>query len=278
MSGRLDGKVAFITGAARGQGRSHAVRFAEEGANIIGVDICEQIPSVGYPLGTLAELQETVRLVEKSGRRMVAAKADVRDRATLEAALNLGAGEFGRLDFVIANAGIMPVYGEHSNETAAWQACLDVMLTGVMNTVELTYPRLVDQGHGGSIAITGSMAAVKPMMRTSQAHSLGLLSYSAAKAAVVNLARNYASVLAYHHIRVNVVQPAGVDTPMIRNEMVEEYKRTANPEDGKCLVTAIPIIKLDPLDVSNMMVWLCSEESRYFTGNAMRLDAGADLR
>ena len=278
MSGRLNGKVAFITGAARGQGRSHAVRFAEEGASIIGVDICEQIASVGYPMGTLAELQETVQLVEKTGQRMVAAKGDVRDRASLEAILDRGIEEFGRLDFVLANAGVMPVYGEHSDEMAAWQACLDVMLTGVMNTIELTYPRLVDQGQGGSIAITGSMAGVKPMMRTSQAHSLGLLSYSAAKAALVNLARNYASILAYHHIRVNVVQPAGVETPMIRNQMVEEYQKTANPEDGKCLVTAIPIIKLDPLDVSNMMVWLCSDESRYFTGNAIRLDAGADLR
>jgi SDR family mycofactocin-dependent oxidoreductase len=278
MSGRLSGKVAFITGAARGQGRSHAVRFAEEGADIIGIDVCEPNPSVGYPMATPADLHETVKLVEKTGQRMVVGQADVRDRASLETVLVQGTGEFGRLDFVIANAGVMPVYGELANEMAAWQTCLDVMLTGVMNTVELTYPRLVDQGEGGSIAITGSMAGVKPMMRTSQAHTLGLLAYSAAKAALVNLARNYASFLAYHHIRVNVVQPAGVETPMIRNQMVDEYHKIANPEDGKCLVTAIPIIKLDPVDVSNMMVWLCSDESRYFTGHAIRIDAGADLR
>lgn len=138
VGSRLEGKVAFITGAARGQGRSHAVRFAEEGADIIGVDICGDIPNTGYPLGTREDLDATVALVEKLGRRMISGVGDVRDRASLARVLDEGISQLGRLDFVLANAGIMPTHGEHANEMRAWQDSLDVLLTGVMNTVELT--------------------------------------------------------------------------------------------------------------------------------------------
>jgi len=278
MPGRVAGKVAFITGAARGQGRAHAVRLAEEGADIVGIDICEQMPNVDYPLATAADLKRTVELVEAADRRMIAVKADVRDADAVQAAVDTGLREFGRLDFVIANAGIMPVFGEKSRARQAWNDCLDVLLTGVLNTVEATLPVLRDQGDGGSIVITSSMAAVKPMMWTEDAHTLGLLGYSAAKAALINLARNYASILAPYRIRVNTLHPTGVDTDMVNNDMCRTRFQDANPEDLRALVNAIPVNRIEPIDVANVVLWLCSDESRYFTGNPVRVDAGASLR
>ena len=279
MAGRLEGKVAFITGVARGQGRAHAIRLAEEGADIIGIDICHDIASVGYPLATRADLDETVQLVEKLDRRIVVGEADVRDREAMKGVLDSGMAELGRLDFVIANAGIMPTFGEASQTVQAWQDALDVLLTGPMHTVELTYPRLIEQGEGGSIVITSSMAGLdRPMMRTEDFHTLGLLAYSASKAGLVNLARNYASFLASHHIRVNTVHPGAVNTPMINNQMMADRFASLHPEDGLALVPAIPVQAAEPADIANAMVWLCSEESRYFTGNAVRIDAGANLR
>ena len=278
MSGRVEGKVAFITGAARGQGRAHALRLAEEGADIIGVDICEQLPNVEYPMATEADLKQTVAEVERLDRRMIAVRADVRDADSLRTALEAGLAEFGRLDFVIANAGIMPIWGERAQTMAAWHDCLDVLLTGVLNTVELTYPILRDRGEGGSIVITSSMAALAPMMWTEDAHTLGLLGYSAAKLALVSLARNYASILATHSIRVNTIHPGGVDTPMINNEMSRNRFEIADEQDKRALVTAMPVTRVEPLDVANTVLWLCSDESRYFTGNIVRIDAGANLR
>ena len=274
----LEGRVAFITGIARGQGRSHAVRLAESGADIIGVDICAPIEDVEYPLSTRDDLAETVKLVEGLGRRIVADVGDVRDRDSLDAVYQRGVGEFGRLDFVIANAGVMPVFGPRANEFASWQLCLDVLLTGVLNTVELTYKQIVEQGDGGSIVITSSMAALKPMMRTESSHSYGLLGYSAAKAGLVNLARNYASILAVHRIRVNTLHPTSVNTPMIHNEMIERHWATADPENMQVLVSAIPVMEVEPEDISAAVAWLCSDDSRYFTGNEVRIDAGANLR
>jgi NAD(P)-dependent dehydrogenase (short-subunit alcohol dehydrogenase family) len=159
-----------------------------------------------------------------------------------------------------------------------WHDCLDVLLTGVLNTVELTYPRIVQQGEGGSIVITSSMAGLMPMMRTEGAHTLGVLGYTSSKAALVAMARNYASFLAFHHIRVNTIHPTGVNTPMIQNDLLRDHFENANPEDLKVLVNAIPVDAVEAEDISNMVVWLCSEESRYFTGNAVRVDAGASLR
>jgi len=278
MSGRVEGKVAFITGAARGQGRAHAVRLAEEGADIIAVDICAQMPGVGYPMSTREDLDQTVKMVEGLGQRIVAGKGDVRDRESLAVVLDEGMEKLGRLDFVIANAGIMPVFGEESQQMRAWHDCLDVMLTGVLHTVELTYPRLIKQGTGGSIAITSSMGALTPMMRTEGKHSMGMLGYTAAKAALVNLSRNYASFLAFHHIRVNTIHPTGVNTPMIHNDMCQDGFANANPEDLKTLVNAIPVNAVEPEDIANAVLWLCSDESKYFTGSALRIDAGASLR
>jgi len=278
MSGRLRGAVALVTGAARGQGRAHALRLAADGADVIALDLCAQIASVDYPLSSPSDLDETVKLVEALDRRIVAHRADVRDRAAVDAAVAAGVDALGRLDFVVANAGIVPVWGPGSHTMQAWQDCLDVLLTGVLNTVEVTYPRLLEQGEGGSIVITSSMAGVKPMMRTLAGHNLGLLGYCAAKAALVSLAQNYASILAPHRIRVNTLHPTGVNTPMIQNEMVADRFAHADPEDVAALVNAIPVDAVEPEDVSAAVAWLCSPDSRFFTGSAMRIDAGANLR
>jgi SDR family mycofactocin-dependent oxidoreductase len=278
VAGQLQGRVAFITGVARGQGRAHAVRLAEAGADIVGIDICAQIDGVDYPMSGPDDLAQTVKLVEAAGARIVVGEADVRDVDSMAAVHRRGLDEFGRLDFVVANAGIMPIFGDRSRERAAWDLCLDVLLTGVLNTVELTYQQLVDQGDGGSIVITSSMAALAPMMWTEDAHTLGLLGYSAAKLALVSLARNYASILATHSIRVNTIHPGGVDTPMINNEMSRNRFEIADEQDKRALVTAMPVTRVEPLDVANTVLWLCSDESRYFTGNIVRIDAGANLR
>ena len=273
-----DAKVAFITGVARGQGRSHALHFARAGVAVIGLDICGQVDSVDYPMSSELDLADTVAEVEAAGGRILARVGDVRNLDDVESALRDGVAAFGRLDYVVANAGIMPIWGRYANTMQSWQDCLDVILTGVLNTIEASYPILVEQGAGGSIVITGSMAAVQPMMRTLDGHTLGLLGYSAAKAALVNLSENYASALAGHGIRVNIVHPTGVATPMIENDMCRSRFDNANPEDLKTIVNALPTDKVQPRDVSELVVWLCSDRSRYLTGGAIRVDAGAKLR
>jgi len=278
MTQQLTGKVAFITGLARGQGRSHAVRLAAAGADIIGVDLCEQVSSAGYPMSTPGDLAETVAQVEALDRRIVAGKADVRDPRAVQEVLDRGVTELGRLDFVVANAGIMPIWGKRAQTMRAWHDCLDVLLTGVLHTIELSYPIIRDQGEGGSIVITSSMAALAPMMWTEESHTLGLLGYSAAKMGLVSLARNYASIMARHRIRVTVLHPTGVDTPMISNDVSRARFEQANEEDLRALVNAIPVTRVDPIDISNAVLWLCSAESRYFTGSVLRVDAGASLR
>ncbi len=229
-------------------------------------------------MATPDDLGETVKLVENLDRRIVTGIADVRDRDSLNRVYQQGLAQFGRLDYVIANAGVMPVFGPRSNEFASWQLCLDVLLTGVLNTVELTYQQIVNQGEGGSIVITSSMAALQPMMRTESSHTYGLLGYSAAKAGLVNLARNYASILAVHRIRVNTVHPTGVNTPMINNDVIANHWEHADQEDKGALVNAIPVPAVEPEDIAAAVLWLCSDDSRYFTGNQVRIDAGANLR
>jgi SDR family mycofactocin-dependent oxidoreductase len=278
MTGRVQGKTAFITGLARGQGRAHAVKLASEGADIVGIDICAQIDTVAYPMSTPDDLQQTVKLVEQADRRILARTGDVRDPQSLKSVYQEGLDMFGHIDLVVANAGIMPVWGPGSDTMQAWHDCLDVLLTGVLNTVETAYPRLLKQGTGGSIVITSSMAGVMPMMRTLGGRTLGLLGYSAAKAALVNLAQNYASILAPHNIRVNTVHPTGVNTPMVDNDMVRDRFANANPEDVLALVNAIPVEFVDPDDIANAVLFLCSDESRYLTGSALRVDAGSSLR
>jgi SDR family mycofactocin-dependent oxidoreductase len=278
MPGRLQGKTAFITGAARGQGRAHAVKLASEGADIVGVDLCAQIGSVDYAMSTPDDLQETVKLVEEADRRMHARIGDVRDIESLRTAYQEGLEMFGHIDLVVANAGIMPIWGSGSDTMQAWHDCLDVLLTGVLNTVEVAYPRLLEQGTGGSIVVTSSMAAVAPMARTLAGRTLGLLGYGAAKAALLNLVQNYASILAYHNIRVNAVLPTGVNTPMVDNDMVRARFAGADEQDALALVNAIPVNFVEAEDIANTVLFLCSDESRYLTGGALRVDAGASLR
>jgi SDR family mycofactocin-dependent oxidoreductase len=278
MAGRVEGKVAFITGVARGQGRAHAVKLASEGADIVGLDLCAQVDTVDYAMSTPDDLAETVKLVEEQDRRIIAKVGDVRDIDALRSLYQEALDTFGHVDLVVANAGIMPVWGQGSDTMQAWHDCLDILLTGVLNTVEVAYPRLLEQGTGGSIVITSSMAACQPMMRTLGGRTLGLLGYSAAKAALVNLAQNYASILAFHNIRVNTVHPTGVNTPMADNEMVKNRFETADPEDALALVNAIPVNFVEAEDIANAVLFLCSDESRYFTGSSLRVDAGSSLR
>jgi SDR family mycofactocin-dependent oxidoreductase len=269
MSGRVEGKVAFITGAGRGQGRSHAIRLAEEGADIIAVDVLEDYPTVRYAMSSRADLDQTVRAVQALGRRIVAAKADVRDAATLRAALDAGVAGLGRLDIVCANAGIYTVQPWDQVTPQVWQDTIDTNLTGVWNTMVVAVPHLMAAG-GGSIIATSSTAGLKGMPF--------LAPYVAAKHAVVGICRSLANELAGHHIRVNTVHPAGVDTPMVAGLETLEPFVSRSPELGGIFSNALPVEALDPREVSNAVLWLASEEARYVTGAALTVDAGNTIR
>lgn len=265
--GKLDGKVAFITGAARGQGRSHAVRLAQEGASIIAVDICEQIASVSYPMSTSEDLAQTVKEVEALDRRIVATETDVRDRAALQAAYDAGVAELGVADIVLANAGIAPMSLEvKPNE---WQDVIDVNLTGVFNTVEVAIPSMVERGQGGAIVLTSSTAGINGIGGSAP----GGLGYTAAKHGVVGLMRSYANVLAQHSIRVNTVHPTGVNTPMVVNDVMQEFL-AADPQMGQAMANALPVDMVEPVDISNAILWLVSDDARYVTGVTLPVDAG----
>lgn len=270
VTGRpLAGRVAFITGAARGQGRAHAVRLATDGANIIAVDLCEQIASVPYPLASSEDLATTVKLVEDTGARIVAKQSDVRDRAALSAALRAGLNEFGRLDIVVANAGIAPL---QAGGPDGWRDVIDVNLTGVHHTVEVAIPTMIDQGAGGSIVLISSAAGLTGI-GSADAGSIG---YTAAKHGLVGLMRAYANHLAPHSIRVNSVHPSGVDTPMINNEFTRHWLATVVAESAAPpdLGNALPVPILQPDDIANTVAWLVSDQARYITGVALPVDAG----
>lgn len=269
--GKLDGKVAFITGAARGQGRSHALRLAEEGADIIAVDICGQIDTVPYDLATADDLAVTAKEVESRGRRVVARQADVRDREALQAAFEAGVAELGPVDIVVANAGIASI-GSDEGPTS-WQDVIDVNLTGVYNTVEVALPSMIERGAGGSIVLTSSTAGLTGIGGLSG----GGLGYTASKHGVVGLMRNYATNLAPHSIRVNTVHPTGVNTQMVVNDAMQEFLRL-EPERQSGLTNAMPVELLDPEDISNAIVWLVSDDARYVTGVTLPVDAGFTLK
>ena len=218
----FEGKVAFITGAARGQGRSHAVRFAEEGADILAVDFCEQIDSVAYPMARPEDLDETVNLVEKTGRRIVAEQGDVRDFGKLKAVVAKGVSELGRIDYVLANAGILPIAGEQAQEISAYDDAVEVMLNGAYYTIEAALPALLEHGDGGAIVITSSTAGLTGNHVRFSMRNHGGPGYFAAKHGVVGLMRYYANLLAEKNIRVNTVHPTGLASPMIVNEQIEQ--------------------------------------------------------
>ena len=269
MSGRVEGKVAFITGAARGQGRSHAIRLAEEGCDIIAVDILEDYPTVRYAMSGRAELTETVRAVEALDRGIVAAKADVRDAATLRAALDAGVAELGRLDIVCANAGIYTVQSWDQVTPQVWQDTIDTNLTGVWNTMAVAVPHLIAAG-GGSIIATSSTAGIKGLP------FLG--PYTAAKHGVVGICRSLANELAAKSIRINTVHPTGVDTPMVAGlggltDMIEK-----NPNLGPLSMNGLPVEMVEPRDISNAVLFLASDEARYVTGLELTVDAGNTIR
>jgi SDR family mycofactocin-dependent oxidoreductase len=262
--GGLQGKVAFITGAARGQGRAEAIRLATDGASIIAVDICDQIASVPYPMATPDDLAETVKLVEDTGARIVAREADVRDRESLNTALQAGLDEFGRLDIVIANAGIAPMEAGED----AWRDVVDVNLTGTFHTVDVAIPTMVKQGDGGAIVLISSVAGLVGMVGDDP----GALGYTAAKHGIVGLMRQYANILAEHSIRVNTVHPTGVNTPMINNEYVREWlQRMGTRAAGN----ALPVSVVEVEDVANAVAYLVSDAARYVTGVTLPVDAGA---
>jgi SDR family mycofactocin-dependent oxidoreductase len=270
MAGRVAGKVAFITGAARGQGRSHAIRLAEEGADIIAVDILEDYATVPYPMGRESDLAQTAKAVEALDRRIVTARADVRDPAALRAAVEAGIAELGKLDIVCANAGICTVQEWDQVSPQVWQDTLDTNLTGVWNTFIATIPHLIANG-GGSIIATSSVAGVKGLPF--------LAPYVAAKFGVTGIVKAMANELAEHGIRVNSVHPTGVNTPMGAGLGGMEPSIERHPALGPIFMNTLPDVQsTEPVDISNAVLWLASDESRYVTGLEMRVDAGATIR
>ncbi|MGV0770141.1 mycofactocin-coupled SDR family oxidoreductase [Mycobacterium syngnathidarum] len=264
----LAGKVAFITGAARGQGRAEALRLAADGADIVAIDLCGQIASVPYPLATPDDLAATVKLVEDTGARIVALQADVRDEEALRAALQTGMDQLGRLDIVVANAGIAPM----QSGPDGWRDVIDVNLTGVHHTVEAAIPHLVAQGDGGSIVLISSAAGLIGIGGGDR----GSIGYTAAKHGVVGLMRAYANFLAPHSIRVNSIHPTGVDTPMINNEFTRDWLRQVSEESNAPtdFANALPVQVVQAEDIANAVAWLVSDQARYVTGVTLPVDAG----
>jgi (+)-trans-carveol dehydrogenase len=271
--GSLDGNVAFVTGAARGMGRAFCVRLAEEGADIVAVDIAAPIETVEYDLAADDDLEETARLVAEAGAGVLTCRADVRDLGQLEAAVVAALDRFGHLDVVCANAGIVShgLLSEMSEET--WGQMIDINLSGVWRTVRATVPSMIERGRGGSIIFTSSAAGLKGFPVVGH--------YSAAKHGVVGLARSLAVELGEHNIRVNTVNPTVVETPMVFNEASYRSfvpdKENPTREDVIEVYRALnvlPVETIEPADVAAAVTWLASDESRYVTGVSIPIDAG----
>ncbi len=267
----LDNHVAVVTGAARGQGRSHAVALAERGADVIGVDICADIAGIPYPLGSREDLDETVRLVEEAGRRMVPLVADVRDLAALESAVAVGVEQLGDVDIVIANAGVVAIGNSDPRDAAAYHAIVDTNLTGVWHTILAAVPSVIRKGRGGSIVLVSSSQGLTGRGGDGSA---AMFAYAAAKHGVVGLMRSAANAYGPHKIRVNSVHPGGVATPMILNEYVAT-RMAQSPNPTTLSQTLLPdVFIVDPRDVTEAVLWLVSPRSRYVTGVALPVDAG----
>jgi SDR family mycofactocin-dependent oxidoreductase len=276
----LEGRVALVTGAARGQGRSHALKLAEAGADIVAVDICATPATVSYPGATAADLEQTVEMVEALDRRIVPAVVDVADRARLIAVVAEGAAELGRLDIACANAGIWTTVpdpdGEALDAATVWQETIDINLTGVWNTIDAAAPLMIEAGEGGSIVLTSSTAGLRAMGTIGGIGSqsqVGQVAYTAAKHGVVGLMRSYALELARHKIRVNAIHPTGVATPMIQNRRVEAFFGD-HPGLGELVSNPIPVDVVEPADISEAVLYLASDASRYVTGTSLPVDAG----
>jgi (+)-trans-carveol dehydrogenase len=275
--GRVEGKVAFITGAGHGQGRSHAVRLAQEGADIIAIDLCAPVDTVPYRMSTDADLEETARMVKATGQRIVASRTDVRDFDALKQALDDGVAQLGRLDIVAANAGIVSYGPAAELAERSWQDVIDVNLTGVWHTCKAAIPHLIEGGRGGAMILTSSVAGLKGW--ENQAH------YVSAKHAVVGLMRTLAKELAPHSIRVNTVHPTAVNTDMLLNDFTYKLFRpeleAPTLDDAKKLffeLNALPIPWVETVDISNAVLFLASDEARYITGVMLPVDAGCTLK
>jgi (+)-trans-carveol dehydrogenase len=271
--GRVEGKVAFITGAARGQGRAHALRLAQEGADIIAVDICDKVATSVAPPSTLEDLAETVRLVEDQDRRIIARQADVRDVAALRAAADEGVAEFGRLDIVAANAGMWSYGLVEEFPEDAWHEIIDVDLNGVWNTIRATVPHVKSLGRGGSVILTSSVAGIKAYANCAP--------YVAAKHGVVGIMQTAAVELGPFSIRVNSVHPSNVNTALIHNPGTYRLFRPdlenptyADVDAGFRSMHLLPVAQVEPLDIANAVLFLASDEARYVTGLQMTVDAG----
>jgi len=281
MAGRLEGKVAFITGAARGQGRAHALRQAEEGADIIAVDICRQIESNPYPLATPEDLAETERQIKELGRRVVTAQADVRERGELREALENGVATLGRLDTVVANAGILPM-AMGDPDPMDFVDAVDVDLVGVINAVAVAIPHL---GEGSSVVVTGSTAGMMDGTVDNATMGPGGAGYGYAKKALITYTEQLALQLAPKFIRVNTIHPTNCNTHLLHNDGLYslfrpdlEHPTREDAEPAFTYFQAMPIPYVEPLDIANLGVFLASDESRYITGQQIRVDAGSLLK
>lgn len=277
--GRFDSKIVLVTGAARGQGRSHAIRFAEEGADLILLDACAPVSSVNYPMPDDAELAATTKEIEALGRRVVATKVDVRDMAAMAAAVDAAVTELGGLDIVSANAGICSFGNLMDMTDQQWHDAIDINLTGSFNTLRATVPHLRRIGRGGSVIVTASIAGLEAVP--------GIGHYNASKFGVIGLTKTLALELGSENIRVNAVCPGNVDTMMIQNDdtlrlfmpHLDEPTRDDAEAQGSVFreINAIKVPWLDASDVTNAVVYLASDEARYVTGTTMVVDAGRML-
>jgi SDR family mycofactocin-dependent oxidoreductase len=274
--GKLDGKVVLVTGAARGLGRAHSLACAEEGADIIALDLCARVPSVEYPSPARQDLEEVGMLVEKIGRSVFTAEVDTRDVGGLRSAISAGVRQLGRLDCVIANAGILNITSDRAWGAAAWQETIDVNLTGTFDTLDACMPVLLAQGTGGSVTVTSSIAGVKAFVTEASLASSGYMAYTASKHALIGLVKAYALIGAPHKVRVNAILPTGVNTPMCVNDFVGPYMQKHSA--AIAMHNALPVEVIEPEDVANAALWLLSDDARYVTGIELRVDAGCSLR
>ena len=283
--GIAEGKVAVISGAARGQGRSHALRLAREGADIIGLDICEDISTMTYPNASKADLDETIGLVEAAGGRMIGTVCDIRDAEATTAAVDAAAKEFGRVDIILANAGIIRLGGTPAEmEAQTWQDVLGVNLTGAYHLIRAALPHVIAGGRGGSIVLTGSTAGTRPIggldPETNRLDAASL-AYTSSKWALKGIGRQMAHELAPHSIRVNVVHPTGVLSGMTMNAAMmalQEQAMQGGANSISQMSNAMPVEILEPEEISNAIAFLVSDEARYITGVSLPVDAGFSVK
>jgi len=268
---RYQGKVAFITGGARGQGRSHALRLAEEGADIAVIDICRQLPTVEHTMATPEDLVETEKLVRALGRDFLGIQGDVRSKDDVDAAVQATLDRFGKVDVAVCNAGVMATTGTPSQEIEAWHDSLAIMLSGVFYTLKAVTPGMIERGEGGAIVITGSTSSMRGVAYKTEMLSPGQVGYGAAKHGVLALMRNFAMALGQYRIRVNTVLPMGVNTKMVVNEFFGSVVADA---PAGWMANAMSQGLIEPEDVSSAVAWLCSDEARFVTGQALAVDSG----